>query len=333
MQDIINAIDDILSDTETSRQFINRADRIRTKSVAALESANRELKNLDSPLRSKIAFDTAIEQVKEKAPDIYKEEVEDAVIINDEYAFPAFLTSLLDVANDSNLYSITPAGTGWSRTISVVLEMDMVAGDISDYASAVEAAREEMGVGKTDPDKASKIWKDKIYPTRGSRGTYSHTISTRMALVGSTAPFWSLLDSGNKNGMPSDRGGTAYPSRSGTRFVDKTEARIKKMFTSLMRDYKRADDDRKDILKTSIQELKSKVKQLDLLIDELENNFEYAKQVIRRLGRTLDEVDPDKLLSVLDQIRSGNLSSDRPNIGVRGYRLRVSASRLAGVDY
>lgn len=330
MEKILSTIKNVTDNAELSREFLKRAKRVKEKANSELVFAREQLINLKSPQIAENAYQISVSQTLQEAPEILKGEIETAVLRNDEYAYMPLLMPLLDVANNNELYEILAYGGGWAMTIVVKLLMDEVAGDIQDYAEAVKAAREEMNVGKTDAIKASKIWKDKIYPTRGRAGPYGHTISTRLSYLSSQAPYWSLLNNGNKSAsMASDRGGIAYPNRGGTHFVQHAEEKIQKIFRKFFLEYKEQNKSDIQLLKIQIDSVVKLLVDLDLTIDEIALRLDNAKAIARKLGKTMDQIDRSKLLDVVERVSSGELLTGRVNIGKRGSRVRISVSRIA----
>lgn len=154
-----------------------------------------------------------------------------AAATSEEYAYDQFLSPLLEVADDPNLYKTKFVGAGWNTRLEVELAMDEIAGTLEDYAEGVELARAALNVKEDrDPVRASELWRDRFY--KGKR--YYTTINLRLAATVGKAPFWSLLNNGNKNvNMMSDIGGTAYPDVAPTYFVQETEAAIANEFRFL----------------------------------------------------------------------------------------------------
>lgn len=334
MEEVISAIRDVVDNAEVTREFLKRAKRVKERAEGRLVTARKELADLKSPQMAENAFQISVSQTLQEAPEILKSEIETAVLKNDEYAYTALLIPLLDVANDTELYEILAYGGGWAMSITVNLLMDEIAGNIQDYADAVQSTREELNVGRSNPKKASDIWRNRIYPTRGKSGPYGHTISTRLSYMASQAPYWSLLNDGNKTGsMSSDRGGTPFPSHAGTHFVQHAEEKIRKIFRIYFSGHK--EQNRSDIalIKDQMDYVTELLGQLDSTIYEIEENLDNAKSVARRLGKTMDQIDNNKLLDVVERVRSGELTSGRVNIGKRGSRVRISVSRIAALEY
>lgn len=334
MEKILEDLQKVLDNATISRDYFNRAKRARIKAEKSLEKAQGVLSELKGAKPSQNAFNLSVEQAIDEAPTIMKEEIEKAVSRNNEFAYFAFLNGLLEVADDNNLYEITARGGGWARNISVHLAMNEVAGSIEEYAQAVEGARAALNVGqKGDPTRASEIWRKQIYPGRNRTGPYNLTIGLRLEIAGSPAPFWSLLNDGNKVLMSSDRGGTPYPSRSGTRFVQKTEERIYRRFRDLFINYRDTNKNQIKVVQDQIAYIKGLVKEIDAIVQQIGMGLDVVRTVGRQLGKKVADIDANRLLSILESIQSGELSTGRVNIGVRGRRLRVSISTLAGIDY
>lgn len=289
MEEIFAAIDNILSDTTMSKKALTRAKKTKDLAEKIGDDAWKVLSKLESSEASDRAFKLAIKETLDEAPRIFTREVEVAVNKNDEYAYPAFLSPLLDVGYDESLYKITPTGAGWGRGVQVVLAMDEIAGTIDDYAQAVEVAREELGVKEgRDPEKASKLWRTKFY----KKSRYFTTINLRLSAATDKAPFWSLLNYGSKNvSMSSDIGGTPYPSRGGTRFVTHIEDELRKFFRSSFARYKEQNKLEREKINKDLEKLRSFMQELDTKISELAANFDLAKSIDVGIYESSDRVE------------------------------------------
>jgi len=339
MEEVISLVNKVLKNVQSGKSYLTLAEKAEKLAKQAISSAEASLRALKGPGEAELSYGLSIDQTLVDAPNILKEEVETAVLTNDEYAYTPFLTPLLDIASDEELYNIIPGGTGWSRSITVELAMNEVAGDIEEYAQAVEAAREEMGSDPDrDPIKASHIWRTKIWPSRGGGGPYQHVISSRLANLPSLAPFWSLLNDGNKSvSMSSDIGGTAYPSHSGTHFVEKAERRIVKVFKDIFSKYKINNRSQISELSALIDSYREALQRMyDAIQEEITSGefLEKAAPIQERLRtKTLDDIDPRKLLKAVEDFKAGRSDAiKRVNVGRRGTRVRLSPSTLALYD-
>src|SRR5689334_21067500 len=115
MQDVINAINEVISNVDISRKTINKAKKVRTKALKEIDISKQALKQMSSPAVSQGAFEETLSATLESAPLILKEEIRLAAEKNREYNYPPLLVPLLDVANNEELYDITSRGSGWNR--------------------------------------------------------------------------------------------------------------------------------------------------------------------------------------------------------------------------
>lgn len=326
MTEALDEIKDLLASTRSGITSLEQAVIAKTK----VENAIRFIK--DYTVKSKVsqsndAFLAALSDTLDKAPSIYAEEVETAVSISTEYAHPAFITPLLEVGEDPDLYLITENGTGWNKTISVELDMDNVAGSIDDYAEAVEGARATLHVneGRT-PEEASTYWRDKVYRDRD--GKYAKTVNLRMQIAASKAPFWSLLNYGSKNvSMSSDIGGSPYPSRGGRRFVTHIEDKIKKHFISKFRSLKTTGSTDANILATMIQEAQATLIELDSLITKMSEDSNLISSIAREIGVRTDRLNASRILEAAAKVKRGEHLSAQINVGA-GYDQRLRSKKF-----
>lgn len=162
----------------------------------------------------KAAFYEAVTGMRRRLIDILLEEIDNALGEAKEFDIPEYREPLEDVAEDPDLIVARLTETH----IIIEIRMDEVAGDISDYASAVESARENYDT-KEDINKASWYWAYVVY---GDEELYPGTLQDRFAAMESPAPYWSLIDQGNVSGGASfSQGGVAYPQNGPTHFIDK----------------------------------------------------------------------------------------------------------------
>jgi hypothetical protein len=329
MDEILEAVDEILADVELSRSYINRLRKFRDKLEKALNEARALLRSDNSVNAAEKVFEQSITETLENAPEIYQEEVQKATSINEEYAYPLLKRPLLELADINGLFRYTVNGVGWHKVITVDLDMDGVAGSIHDYAAAVTLARGALGVGQVkNAAKASATWRTKIY---GSK-LYTRTMKMRAGYYPAPAPYWSLLNDGNtKVSMSSDRGGgTPYPVGGPTRFVQKTEERIANYFRLVFSERQAQQLEMIVTLKEQIVAAMDKISRMDDLLQQLEENFDRAKTISRQLGTSIEDIDAQRLLEVSEAVRSGSTQQKRFRIGGG---VRVSASKIAAIDY
>lgn len=182
-----------------------------------------------------------------------------------EFNYKPFIDTLLNAIeyHKDEIIRIIPN----ENTKDVKIELDFYPlGDIEEYAEVVSSVREEfLGGVKTDPATASNMWEEKYYGSaregkriikklkgRAKKGQqpkalekdvteeyakkYRNTILQRMSLLGSSAPFWYLIEYGNMNmSFLNDRGGTPYPKFEGTYFIENTEFLIKEVFKNTLK--------------------------------------------------------------------------------------------------
>jgi len=141
----------------------------------------------------------------------------DAIEMTPEFQYPPLRERLLENLQDSRHYKI---GSG----TNLIIFDEEVAGTINDLEEGQQAAWE--GATGT-PAQRLFCWTYGIYKParegldRWSRfddyPTYQQVIDVRLETWGDKAPYWIFLNDGNA-------GGAAYPSFSGTAFVDKVRA-------------------------------------------------------------------------------------------------------------
>lgn len=322
MEDIFTALDKILADTRISKEALTTASKVKTKATKVIADANSRLEYLKSPDSANIAFKLAETDMLANAPKIVASEIMIAIKTNTEFSFPAFYVPLLDVANDPDLYSVTYRGSGWNKKVIVNLAMDKVAGTISDYAQAVSDTREYLRIGEGDAVKASDVWK-KYYKANGR--IYTNTISTRLQFTNSKAPWWSLLNYGNKVNMSSDRGGHAYPNMSGTRFVDNAETKLRESIQVSMNLAKMQNKVDIDRVKTPLFDLRAIMDRLTSKLDAILTNFDSANIASKQIIEICSQAD-----KLINSVRK-YIKTSVKNVSTVSMRSRTITSAISTI--
>ena len=262
----------------------------------------------------------ALSEVRESAPNLYRRVVKDAAINSSEYAYDQFLAPLLDISTDENLFKLETTGVGWSSGMTAHLAMDEVAGTLSDYAEAVESARGALGVKDgRDRVKASAVWKEKIY----KHSRYYTTINLRMEAAAGKAPFWSLLNNGNKSvSMTSNIGGTAWPDVEPTHFVEEIENSLTQQFEFLMKFYRGQHNDRVGELETQIEEAKKAIMVAEDLIELSQVDEEHLEDFAKKLGTEEEKLSRVKIHRTVERLGEGKYVPAQVTVSAPGEKRR-----------
>ena len=326
MDDLIAALKLYTEKTSLTARELKNIDVIMLEIDEAIVSAVKEI-DIAKSRDPAMGYFEAKEIALELGRNFFMEKVTEAATSSVEYAYNPFLSPLIELADDEALYKVTDIGGGWGQKISVHLAMDEVAGTIQDYADGVESARGALGV-KDDRDgaKASYLWRTRFY--QGPR--YYTTINLRLASAPGKAPFWSLLNDGNKGRSMSSNidGGVAYPDVSPTHFVEETEAAIEREFRFQMAQIKdRSDtyiwDIQKMILDAKVikTRMKEKINSISLKAEEMDI-------ISKELGVDKTNLSSTKLYKAKEQLKSGQYK-ERYEIGAPGgKRKRIRRGRF-----
>ena len=208
----------------------------------------------------KTAFIETYQQVIDRAHSILTAEAQAAANSLDEYSLPIFIVPLKVATQTRGCISIIATD---ENSLMVTINLDITAGNIEDYASAVRRVRTSKAKGTMSKASASWYWRNFIYgqaregftikkkrvkgqlgrtPIKRKEGKqlYAETISERLAAMGTLAPYWSLIDKGNASVPALSEGGTPYPANGPTNFTTKAELKIKTLFTEIYRRSQRA---------------------------------------------------------------------------------------------
>ena len=319
MEDLVTFLNDLIKDVDITKMSLEDAVRSKKRVDDAIKFVKSSLDKARRTLADS-AFTEVVKETKKQASLIYREEVTAAANQSGEYAYTQFLSPLIDVGDDESLYDIVSVGVGWSRGVSVTLRMDEVAGNIDDYAEAVQLARDSLGLKEDrDPQTASMIWRKKIY--KGPR--YFTTIQLRLLSSSSVAPFWSLLNYGSRNvKMASDIGGTPYPSRGAHRFVQKTEERVRKFFQETFYGAKEKFLSDERLVIDALLDAKDLLEKLQYAVDQLSSGAEFMEKIAQKIGVSANQLDASKILTAAERIKSGDIFTTQIVVG-GGKRIRT----------
>lgn len=350
MTDILYEVNKLAARSIRTHAFLNDLKSARNRVQNSIKEAEREIgmstkteaASTNEAVLSDEAASLALIGVIAEAPDIYRQKVTAAAKRNSEFSYNLFLNGLLTVGDNEGLYITRVTGRGWKRKLTVTLDMDGVAGNINEYAMAVLTVREnfETNGRQNSAETASRLWK-RYYKNRSRDGgsTYLNTMESRFDYISEEkpAPYWSLLNDGNAVPMESDWGGTPFPNRSGTHFVQETELALSNLYAKKLNSLREegiittttkvVPMDRPD-LKEFIKEAENLLSELDEHISDLENNFENPDIYIEVLKVDKINLDKDKLSDAIARAKHGESIPKNFEIGTRGNRKRVSSRKV-----
>ena len=274
-----------------------------------------------------------VNKIKESNEDkrLLFESLKIAIKNNPEYDHPFFKTGLISAINDPRTIRLTPLENG---DVFVKVDLNLTAGSIHDYASAVKKIRNEIKkaskVKKLSPQyQRDKFWEEKFYrPAREggnvsrrkfNRDTeeyeerdvtveqvqkYWNTLTKRQAAWGKSAPYWELLDKGIA-AMPG--AGNPYPVPKATNFVEVAIPNIKMKC-------KEDSAEQTGYLKEDLRNTEETVTKLELevaaieeLIQKLKSNLTPEALLLRRIEAYGREYSRDKLTKLLKALHIRNL--------------------------
>lgn len=326
LDDLFDELNRLKKSTYSAEETIALADNLSRKFNRGWEDANRRIEYLRSDEYMNSMVQNILETTKYFASEIYVENVKLAVEEAPEFAIPPYLVPLLDISRNERLFDIRVVKKACSSYVKVNLRMNEVAGNIQDYANAIDAAREIMGEKEDrDPEKASAYWANRVYPNKAK---YTHVLGLRFGELSEEAPFWSLLDNGNVDtSMSSDIGGYPFPSNGPTHFVDKTEREIEQLFN---RELDNACEERSKMIESLYDEFdryQQAGEEINELVTKLEEDISKADEVEEYLRvHTAEEIDPRRLREAIKRAQEG--FEGRVEVGRSGSRVRLSYSTL-----
>jgi hypothetical protein len=290
---------DILKSITKSENIIMLAEKGLTRierAVQNIEEAWDKINKIYSNTAGGVYLEQAVYElylsVKDTASKILSKHAARALRSSEEFKISMYSSRLLEACDDKDSLVITLTGVGASAKLTIMENLDATAGDIEQWAQAVESTRENLGeefYSKKDPKKASLYWRNVVYGTP----QYTTTIEDRLNSCDAKAPFWSILDKGNRGiSMSSDWGGTPYPSKSGTDFVAKAIAEISEDFL----------EDKNSIIETN----RVYLEKLSMIMDTITRQFgrakEFAEEVETGVGNEVDNIEPPPRTDVISKI-------------------------------
>jgi hypothetical protein len=248
IKDVENEIKDLKNDEDTLLYLA----RVRKTLIELKEQMKGLLNDLDE-----LSLVGTVEKSEEsilKLIEIMLANATLAVTRTKEFNLPIFTEGLYSAIKNPASYTIIPSPSGLAI---IKINLDLTAGTLNDYATAIDETRQEMsdkqgrkGIGpyripQMSPDMASEMWRSKYYgPAREGRAIpqpkrnpnkkkkkrrnynvaayvakYFETIKMRVSKFKGSAPFWRILNYGTTP-LSSDWGGTAYPRIEPTHFVE-----------------------------------------------------------------------------------------------------------------
>lgn len=332
MRSGLDLLSDIDVSAEVSSNNISKLEKALNVVNERLQTAKNELTSARDSQLAKAAADNAVIYAMSRAGRIFRGHIQTAISSSSEYSRDPFKSSLLSLVEflADNITIVPRGGTGWATNFDFEINMNALAGDLAEYAGAVEAARDALKVRKNrDPEKASRYWREKVWGT----SLYGKTMSARYENFSSIAPFWSLLNFGTASAkMLSNIGGTPYPRQRGYRFVGKTETDLYREFRTLFLDARAENKALRTHLLEVVRELRAKKAEINTLIPELVRqltNKNRAVSIANKLGVSITQKDIDRLTNAINdykaQTRKG---SSRVSFGGRRFRV----SRLVDLD-
>lgn len=310
---------------ESTGQFLRKLNGARTRLKNAIAKAEEQLKSLKDERKyvSDLKQDIREQAITSAKDELYATAVK-AIQTNQEFDNKYYRKALFEAIDDDDTYIVRMAGSGFSSTIRVTIDLNRTAGRLNLWGAAVKAARQQLGLkvprknNKAFDKKAkgaSRAWA-RIYNDGGKE--YNLTIRTRLAAAGKVAPFWSILDDGTPPGLSSDRGGYPTPKNKVTNFESKAQvnvnARLAKVFIDLKKEYQAQ-------FEGSFEELEIAKKDLDRLDDTAESirlDIKANRELEAALGLDKIEIDRVKLDKSIDLVRKGLLTKGRVNIAPQG---------------
>lgn len=297
----------------------------------------------------KAAFIMAVDYIGNEAESIILNAAKAACYNTKEFNYEPFLSKLLTaISLNINDILYIDVDEKFQRTR---FEIDFTKlGDVDEYALVVQAVRKSFPRTVSEPDAASRMWREKLYKTaregrklfrkwerkkKGGGGEtetvskdvtqlyaekYRQTIAARVALIPiDKAPFWYLIEHGNYSvKFNNDRGGRPYPKFRATHFTNNTRKLLKKIFDQAFKRY----------LNIADKAVGNKLLE-DYGVEETVESFKYLDDAIRDWTfenidkETIQAATPGRTISSLKEadsiIQSYKTTANRIGVRKMGY--------------
>lgn len=342
-------LDEIENTVESTSNFLRKLNGARTRLKNAIEKAEQTIKDLKDEDKY---FAGIKNEIQKDALKVAKSKLffnaKHAYLVNEEFNEPPYRNALALAITDNDTYMFRRTGSGFSGMLKIDINLDKTAGRIYAWAAGIKAYRKILEKEKEqkarekaqekgkrykksiyNPILASKAWAGIFESRSGTFSKFQTTIRERLALSGSVAPFWMLLDKGVIP-LKSDRGGYPTPTSTETNFVHDTEVEVQDLIdaslTEARKNYYQSIADYNEFLATEKNRL--------LSLDNLADNIRLDIREIRKLERMLEsqekEISRNKLEKAADSIRRGLLTKGTIDITAKGSkkRTRLSVSTL-----
>jgi len=302
---------------------------------AEYENLRRLEESLSQNVQQQDAAYLALKSVEQMAMDILVEEGMDALVKTKEFDVPVFRRGFLQALRDPENIRFRVSQSG-----ALIVRITMrSAGDLEDYAAAIDSTREDMRIsiyGKRPlpPALASKMWKEKYYqparegttvpiPKKKKSKTgrtrkgkerkdktaeyirqYWQTIESRAARFMGLAPYWRLINEGTQP-LNSDRGGKPYPRIRATRFIERTIKRLKELYNQ---EFREANEKIRDLQETR-RKVISASRYCEQRLAKLESILENRPKRVGRREAASRIVSDDELREFVEQELERQLGS------------------------
>lgn len=321
---------DMLVIEQKLREFTETRDELNRK----LANARRRLARKESPVYPTKLASALIASIKEAAPSLLIDAIDNAAAVSSEFRHPAYLKALYKVANDETIYKMITSGAGWQLEFRPQIVFESVAGTLADYAAGVTRYREILKIrlgtaGQKRGLHATNYWLSKVYGT-SKQGT---TIDGRINASGREAPFWQLLNSGGTT-LASDRvDGSFNPiAQPPTDFIGKAEQSLRVEFLTKWLPEKLQWLEEEQSLIRFIEETKNTRDAISDDVSRLKVEASQNRAVFDSFGKLKKFVDSGKIEEAIRKYRAGE-EFERVYISKAGAgrRLYLTARKLEGL--
>lgn len=311
LSEVLELAETSIRDLENLEITVKDAEKSYNRLFDAIKDADDDLrrKKRDTEYPNKFALGI-INSMRQSGllPEILISWIDRAAEENTEFERSAYKAALYRVARDGDIYKMFVRGDGWNIIVVPNIVFEEEAGDINDWAEAVEAYREELEVKigndrrSRKGEKATAYWRDRVFGT----GLEVITINARLGYSTGEAPFWRILNNGSQP-MASDRPDNSYnPLPAGpTDFIGDAERQIAAEFKAFMNREREKWFREIELMEEEIDKARDFLIDMEEAIKNLTPEKKKNKNFLERLFGGMDYEEADVLPKTEKELRVG----------------------------
>ena len=288
MANEVEYLKELLDVTVLAKKGVEYAKTVLTEAKKIIDTLRSDIEIIGSVETKSLLITEIFDVTVANIPNVMIEQLELAILVNQEFAIPILYEPLVETASKPDILKPTIIGNGWGSNILLEDNWNELAGDLSDWTAAIDSVRSSNNWSqyseRPDPDKASRFWKNVVFPST----MFESTTSERLSSAGSAAPYWYILNYGTVS-MGSDWGGSPFPTNKATNFVEKATDLLEKKFRLMVNESRVVVENEIKLMMSDKKELESLVSSVELSVEKIGADFSNlpgTKEEVRKMNNT-----------------------------------------------